>query len=134
MGRARSPAFAFRQRNTEGDPMKKLFCAVGVLAALVATEASAQMVNLTGKYRCVQACGDGPVGAPAYVTQNGWDLNVLSQAGPSRAWVDWFSPTRIWVENWNEGAVYSPDGMIIQFDRGTIWQRDLGQPVVLRGR
>ena len=29
-------------------------------------------------------------------------------------------------------AVYSPDGMIIQFDRGTIWQRDLGQPVVLR--
>jgi len=68
------------------------------------------------------------------VTQNGWDLNVLSQAGPSRAWVDWFSPTRIWVENWNEGAVYSPDGMIIQFDRGTIWQRDLGQPVVLRGR
>jgi hypothetical protein len=47
-------------------------------------------------------------------------------------WVDWFSPSRIWVENWNEGAVYSPDGMIIQFDRGTIWQRDLGQPVVLR--
>ncbi len=23
---------------------------------------------------------------------------------------------RIWAENWNEGAVYSPDGMIIQFD------------------
>jgi hypothetical protein len=124
----------FENAKSEGDPMKMLSCAVGVLAAILAPEASAQMVNLTGEYRCVQACGGGPIGAPAYVTQNGWDLNVLSQAGPSRAWVDWFSPSRIWVENWNEGAVYSPDGMIIQFDRGTIWQRDLGQPVVLRGR
>jgi hypothetical protein len=112
--------------------MKMLSCVIGALAALFATEASAQTVNLTGKYRCVQAC-DGPVGSPAFVTQNGWDLNVLGQAGSSRAWLDWFSPTsRIWVENLNEGAVYSPDGMIIQFDRGTIWQRDLGQPVVLR--
>ena len=54
---------------------------------------------------------------------NGWDLNVLGQAGPSRA-----SPSRIWVENWNEGAIYSPDGMIIQFDRGMIWQRALANP------
>jgi hypothetical protein len=132
MGRTRT--LRFENAKSEGDPMKMLSCAVGVLAAILAPEASAQMVNLTGKYRCVEACGGGPIGAPAYVTQNGWDLNVLSQAGPSRAWVDWFSPSRIWVENWNEGAVYSPDGMIIQFDHGTIWQRDLGQPVVLRGR
>lgn len=115
--------------------MKKLSCVIGTLAALLASDASAQMVNLTGKYRCVQACGGGPIGGPAYVTQNGWDLNVLGQAGSSRAWLDWFSPTsRIWVDNWNEGAVYSPDGMIIQFDGGTIWQRDLGQPVALRRR
>ena len=108
--------------------MKIISCIVGTLAVFLATEASAQMVNLTGKYRCVQECGPGLVGHPAYVTQNEWDLNVLSQAGnSSRAWVDWFSPSRIWVENWNQGAVYSPDGMIIQFDRGMIWQRDLGQ-------
>jgi ribosomal protein L31E len=25
-------------------------------------------------------------------------------------------------------AVYSPDGMTIQFDNGTIWQRDVGPP------
>src|SRR5262245_51820144 len=113
--------------------MKILSCVIGTLAALLVTEASAQMVNLTGKYRCIQVCGIGAIGAPAYVTQNQWDLNVLSPtAGPSRAWIDWFSPNRLWVENWNEGAVYSPDGMIIQFDRGTIWQRDLSQPVALR--
>jgi len=115
--------------------MKMLSCLLGISAAFLVTEASAQMVNLTAKYRCVQVCGVGSAGKPAYVTQNQWDLNVLSQTGASsRAWIDWFSPNRIWVENWNEGAVYSPDGMIIQFDRGTIWQRDLGQPVVLRRR
>jgi hypothetical protein len=26
------------------------------------------------------------------------------------------------------GAVYSPDGMTIQFDNGTVWQRDMGPP------
>ena len=36
--------------------------------------------------------------------------------------------TRIWADSWNMGAVYSPDGMTIQFDNGTIWQRDMGPP------
>jgi hypothetical protein len=27
------------------------------------------------------------------------------------------------VAGWNEGAFYSPDGMTIQFDNGTVWQR-----------
>jgi len=36
----------------------------------------------------------GLVGNPAYVTQNGWDLNVVNEAGePSRAWMDWFPQT-----------------------------------------
>ena len=70
-------------------------------------------------------------GWPAYVTQNGWNINLLNEAGqPSRAWFRWRG--RIWAENWNEGAVYSPDGMILQFDRGTIWQRYLGEPVLRR--
>ena len=39
------------------------------------------------------------------------------------------APTsRIWAESWNVGAVYSPDGMTIQFDNGTVWQRDVGPP------
>src|ERR1019366_6141851 len=34
----------------------------------------------------------------------------------------------IWADNWHEGALFSSDGMTIQFDRGSIWQRDLGEP------
>jgi hypothetical protein len=39
-----------------------------------------------------------------------------------RAWID--RPGRIWVRSYDEGAIYSPDGMVIQFDRGTVWQRE----------
>ncbi len=105
--------------------MKRLSVVVGLAAAVVATGASAQSVDLTGMYRCVQMCrGD----LPAYVTQNGSQLNLLTEAGvPSRAWPDWnFPASRIWVDAFQQSAVYSPDGMIIQFDSGTIWQRDLG--------
>jgi hypothetical protein len=101
--------------------------AAGIITALGATGASAQSINLTGVFRCIQMCrGD----LPAYVTQNGPALNLLTEAGvPSRAWPDWYSPAnRIWVDAFNESAVYSPDGMLIQFDNGTIWQRDLPPP------
>jgi hypothetical protein len=110
--------------------MRMISLAVGIIAAFVATGAQAQSVNLTGKYICTQRCRTGFEGNPAYVTQNGPDLNLLNEAGePSRAWPDWFAPaTRIWVDAWNEGAVYSPDGMLIQFDNGAIWERDLGLP------
>jgi hypothetical protein len=110
--------------------MKMLSLAIGILVVLSATGASAQSINLTGAYKCVQACRGGLVGYPAYVTQNGPDLNLLNEVGePSRAWPDWFAPaTRIWADAWNEGAVYSPDGMLIQFDNGAIWARDLGPP------
>jgi hypothetical protein len=113
-----------------GDPMRLISGIIGMVVALFATEVSAQAVNLTGAYKCMQLCRDGLVGSPAYVTQNGPAINLLNEAGEaSRAWPDWFAPaSRIWIENWDQGAVYSPDGMIIQFDRGTIWQRDLGLP------
>jgi hypothetical protein len=99
---------------------------LGVLTAcLIATSASAQGVNLTGRWQCVAACG--APGSLAYITQNGWELNLLSDTGvPSRAWVDY--PGRIWVQSANEGAIYSPDGLTLQFDHGTIWQR---APVVI---
>lgn len=98
--------------------------ALAALSALAATDASAQMSNLSGKYRCVQNCS-GP--GPAYVTQNGRDLNLVNEIGQaSRAWVDW--PGHIWAQSWRQGAVCSPDGMTIQFDNGAVWQRDLGVP------
>ena len=109
--------------------MRTISSAIVVMGVLFATEASAQSINLTGAYKCVEACRGGLVGSPAFITQNGPDLNLLNEARqPARAWPDWFAPaTRIWVDAWNEGAVYSPDGMAVQFDNGTIWVRDLGR-------
>jgi hypothetical protein len=101
--------------------------AIAMSAALVATDASAQPVNLTGRYRCVAVCTAGLPNQFGYVTQNGWELNVVNDAGEaSRAWVDY--PGRLWIQNANQGAIYSPDGLTIQFDRGTIWQRALDLP------
>lgn len=94
------------------------------------TAADAQVIDLSGEYTCVRNCLAGPDGGPpalAYVTQNGWDLNLVNEAGmPSRAWVDW--PGHIWANRWQEGAIYSPDGMTIQFDRGSVWQRYVALP------
>ena len=106
--------------------MRMLFSTIAIATAVVATDASAQYVNLTGRYRCVAQCVAPPVGF-AFITQNGTQLNVVNDVGePSRAWLDY--PGRIWVERANVGAIYSPDGFTIQFDNGTIWQRALDLP------
>ena len=103
------------------------FLALTGLLAITATDASAQVGNLSGPYRCVQGCVGGLPG-PAFVTQNGWELNLVNEAGqPSRAWIDY--PGHLWAQYWDEGAVFSPDGMSIQFDRGTVWVKDLGPPL-----
>jgi hypothetical protein len=79
--------------------------------------------GLSGQFQCIQGCAGGGAG-PAFVTQNGWDLNIVNEIGqPSRAWIDY--PGHIWVQNWNEGAVYSPDQMTIQFDNGTVWSKNV---------
>jgi hypothetical protein len=90
----------------------------------VATPLVASSVGpgLSGQFQCI-ACAGGLAG-PAFVTQNGWDLNLVNEIGqPSRAWVDY--PGHIWVQSWNEGAVYSADGMTIQFDNGTVWAKNV---------
>jgi hypothetical protein len=114
--------------------MRMISCAIGLLAAWASTEASAQSINLTGPYKCVQSCRQG--GYLAHITQNGPDISLVNEAGqPARAWPDWFAPaTRIWIEPWSEGAVYSPDGLTIQFDNGAIWLRDLPPPPPPRRR
>ena len=98
-----------------------------VVMPVVITQAAAaapgQVLNLSGQFLCVEGCAAG-LPALAFVTQNGWDLNLVNELGqPTRAWVDW--PGHIWALNWNEGAVYSPDGMTIQFDNGTVWLRNI---------
>jgi hypothetical protein len=122
-----------RSANERITSMKRLSLLVGIVGALTITAASAQSVDLTGTYKCIQMCrGD----ALAYVTQNGSEFNLLTEAGvPSRAWPDWYSPAnRIWIDTYNISAVYSSDGMLIQFDNGTIWQRYVPPPPPLRRR
>ena len=112
--------------------MRCLPLVIGVFGAVVAftSGASAQSINLTGTYRCIRNCVDGSVGAPAFVTQNGYSVNLVTETGDSyRAWPDVTAPnSRIWIDARNEGAVYSPDGTRIQFDDGRIWQRDFRPP------
>jgi hypothetical protein len=103
--------------------MRGLFSAIAIISLLIAADAAAQVqgVSLTGRYRCSVSCL-GPPGSFAFITQNGWELNIVNDAGqPSRAWVDY--PGRIWIQQANQGAIYSPDGNTIQFDGGTIWLR-----------
>jgi hypothetical protein len=91
-------------------------------AALVTTSAAAQGANLTGRYQCLRGCASDAPGAYAFVTQYGWELNIVNEVGAaSRAWVNY--PGRLWVDRVQLGAIYSPDGMTIQFDNGTLWQR-----------
>jgi hypothetical protein len=104
----------------------KILGAAVVIAALGAADASAQGVNLTGRWQCVAMCS-GPPGAMAFITQNGWEINIVSDAGlASRAWVNY--PGRIWIDATQEGAIYSPEGMGLQFDHGAVWQRALELP------
>lgn len=106
---------------------KLTLVALTALIAATATGASAQVLNLSGQFQCIQGCVPGFGGHLAYVAQNDWQLNLVNEAGaPTKAWIDW--PGHIWAENWNEGAVYSPDGLTIQFDRGTVWRRVVAAP------
>jgi len=111
--------------------MKRIGCVVAVSSILLAAPALAQQqdVNLTGRYQCIQNCVAMEPGRFAFVTQNGREMNLVNEVGmASRAWLDY--PGRIWVDRAQVGAVYSPDGQMIAFDNGTIWQRALEVPVV----
>ncbi len=74
--------------------MKRLLFVAGLLAALPANSASAQpAASLSGTYRCVQGCAPGFEGRPAFVTQNGRNINIVTESGvPIRAWIDWYAP------------------------------------------
>jgi hypothetical protein len=38
------------------------------------------------------------------------------------------SATKASTANWNEGTMYLSDGVVDQLERGTIWQREFGEP------
>jgi len=100
--------------------MRSVLWVLAASLALVAA-ASAEDVNLTGRYRCVQGCV-AQEGDFALATQHGFDLDLVNEAGvAAKAWID--RPGHIWAERWREGATYSPDGTTIQFERGAVWLR-----------
>lgn len=119
-----APSYDGSLYNTAAAPMLQPAAAppvVQVQAAVTPIVAVGQ--SLSGQFQCVAGCAAGVPG-PAFVTQNGWDLNLVNEIGqPSRAWIDY--PGHIWVQSWNEGAVYSPDQMTIQFDNGTVWSKNV---------
>ena len=101
--------------------MKAVRIVLTGLLTVVASGALAQNVNLSGPCLCV-AQRLAPQGSFAFITQYGWDLNLINEAGtPSRGWIDY--PGHIWVQRANHGAIYSPDSFTLQFDSGTIWRR-----------
>ena len=73
--------------------------------ALLATSASAQVAGvLNGRYRCVAHCF-APPGGFVFITQNGWEANVLNELGqPSRAYINYRG--RVWFEAVQQGAIY----------------------------
>ena len=105
---------------------------LALLAGLPATHAEAQSVgtqsmapNLSGIYRCVRSCAGPQVGR---IVALGRELVLAGPNGESiRAWIDW--PGHIWVPALREGAVYSPDGFTIQFERGSVWVLVYPQPI-----
>jgi len=86
--------------------MKIVLAACALAATLIVTSASAQGVNLTGRWQCVALCF-GPPGGMAYITQYGWDLNVLAGV-PSRAWIDY--PGHIWFQMGTRALSIHPTG------------------------
>src|SRR2546425_10142847 len=100
--------------------MRTVLGAIAISAAVVATDASAQGVNLTGPYRCVAGCASAGPGL-SLITQNGWELNLVNEGGqPSRRRVDY--PGRLWIARAKLGAIHSPDGMVILFGNGGMRQ------------
>ena len=110
--------------NTAAEPVVQTAVAAPVVQTVATPLVSSGVgPGLSGQFRCIAGCAGGLAG-PAFVTQNGWDLNLVNEIGqPSRAWIDY--PGHIWVRSWNEGAVYSTDGMTIQFDNGTVWAKNV---------
>jgi len=83
----------------------RLMSGLAMIAALAATDASAQGVNLTGQFRCVQLCSAGLQGQPASSPRTAETMNLLNEAGePSRAWIDLSG--HIWAENLARGRAF----------------------------
>src|SRR4051794_28464723 len=87
--------------------MKRMLSAIVLLAAtLLIGAASAQIIDLSGRYRCVQFCASGQPGQFAYIAQTGRELNLVDDTGVTwRGYIE--RPGRIWVHRLEQSAIYS---------------------------
>ena len=112
--------------------MRCLPLVIGMFGAVVAftSSASAQLINLTGTYRCIQNCRDGYMGAPAFVTQNGWNLNLVTETGESyRAWPDLAAPYgRIWIEDASPIGIKRLSALLLRQDAEEV-SREIGRRI-----
>ena len=107
-----------------GQNVTRKMIVLAALTASAASDASAQAVgaqfwapNLSGVYQYVRSCSGTRL---ARIAVRGWQLALINEIGQAaNAWIDW--PGHIWIPASSEGAVYSPDGFTVQFDRGTVW-------------
>jgi hypothetical protein len=99
--------------------------AATVLAASL-TGASAQVLNLTGQFQCVRLCRRA-AGIRLFDAGR-LGTEPVNEAGVPSRLIDY--PGHIWVALGARGAFYSPDGMTIQFDNGSVWQRVVEVPVL----
>jgi hypothetical protein len=107
--------------------MKVVLTAIALSATMLVSSASAQsIINLSGQWWCVAQCLGPPRGL-AYITQNGWDLNVVNDGGmASRAWVDYRG--HIWIDRANQARFIPPTASLFSLISGTVWQRALALP------
>jgi len=108
--------------------MMKMALSVACLMAAISAPALAdRSLNVDGVDRCMHLCVPGYEGARAYVGQSGSQVNLVSESGDAAiGHIEW--PRRIWSDQWDKGAMVSPEGIKIQFDHGEVWIREM--PVI----
>ena len=98
--------------------MKALAVALAAAAALIAADAQAQDVNLTGPWRCVDNCAS----RGGFIIQTGRQLELADTRGKTtRGWFDY--PGHLWLEDARMRGETSLNGNAIKFANGTVWVR-----------
>jgi len=103
--------------------MKTKVVVLAALLALPATDVSAQVEDISGRYLCIQGC-KGAIGGSAFISlgANKFDFDLVNEVGEhARAWVDWMG--HLWIPDWHQGATLALDGITLKFDNGIIWRR-----------
>jgi hypothetical protein len=103
------PSIANRTADIDGDPVR----AIPRFMHRSKEQLFNHLVGLgkqrPARYRCIQMCRNGMLGAPTFATQNGAAVNLTTETGESyRAWPDWNAPySRIRIDARGEHTLKS---------------------------